>query len=50
VGVTPKEAELMLENGDLGMISPERRFVSEDAQEEAHKWEEALLVLEDVGP
>jgi hypothetical protein len=43
VGVTPREAELILENDelvndDLWTILPEQRFVSEDAEEEARKW------------
>ena len=50
VGVTRREAELMLENDDLWtMLVPEERFVHEDPEEEARKWEEASLVLYDAG-
>lgn len=50
VGVTPREAELMLENDDLWtMLVPEQRFVHEDPEEEARKWEEASLMLYDAG-
>lgn len=50
VGVTRREAELMLENDDLWtMLVPEERFAHEDPEEEARKWEEASLVLDDAG-
>ena len=50
VGVTHREAELMLENDDLWtMLVPEQRFVHEDPEEEARKWEEASLMLYDAG-
>ena len=50
VGVTRREAELMLENDDLWtMLVPEQRYVHEDPKEEARKWEEASLMLNDAG-
>jgi hypothetical protein len=43
-GLTPEEASLRLEDGDLWLLPPEMRYVTDDPKE----WEDASAALVDL--